>query len=75
MLTGDDTTTADSVARVLGIEHVEADVLPDRKATVVKELQNKGSTVDAPQQAQRPWLSRVSWSLPDILDRWSGVTE
>ena len=45
MLTGDDRTTADAVARTLGIDHVEADVLPDQKATVVKDLQNKGERV------------------------------
>jgi Cu+-exporting ATPase len=45
MLTGDNRTTADAVARMLGIDHVEADVLPDQKATVVKDLKSKGQRV------------------------------
>ena len=45
MLTRDNRTTADAVARVLGIDRVEADVLPDQKASVVKELQNRGQRV------------------------------
>ena len=36
MLTGDNQTTAEAVARQLGIDEVEADVLPDRKAAVVE---------------------------------------
>ena len=45
MLTGDNRTTADAVARTFGIDHVEADVLPEQKATVVKGLQSKGERV------------------------------
>ena len=45
MLTGDNRTTALTVARQLGIEEVEADVLPDQKSAVVKRYQAKGEVV------------------------------
>lgn len=45
MLTGDNKTTAAAVARDLGIEEIEADVLPDRKADVVARLKAEGRVV------------------------------
>jgi Cu+-exporting ATPase len=45
MLTGDNATTAQAVARHLGIEEVEADVLPDQKAAVVQRLRGAGRVV------------------------------
>ena len=45
LLTGDNRITAAAVAKKLGIEQVEAEVMPDRKAAVVKELQSEGRIV------------------------------
>jgi Cu+-exporting ATPase len=45
MLTGDNRTAAEVVARAVGIDRVEADVLPERKAEVVRRLQAEGRVV------------------------------
>jgi Cu+-exporting ATPase len=45
MVTGDNRTAAQAVARALGIERVEAEVLPERKAEVVRKLQADGRVV------------------------------
>jgi Cu+-exporting ATPase len=45
MLTGDNRTTANAVARKLGITDVEAEVLPDQKIAVVVRLQKAGRIV------------------------------
>jgi P-type Cu+ transporter len=60
MLTGDSRTTAEAVARTLGIEAFEAEVLPEKKAGVVQRQQKEGRIVamagdginDAPALAQ-----------------------
>ena len=45
MLTGDNLVTANAVAALLGIEEVEADVLPDQKSAVVARLKAEGRIV------------------------------
>ncbi|HEY6026274.1 MAG TPA: heavy metal translocating P-type ATPase, partial [Pseudolabrys sp.] len=45
MLTGDNRTTAQAVARRLGIAEVEAEVLPDQKNAVVEKLRREGRAV------------------------------
>ncbi|MBT2189054.1 heavy metal translocating P-type ATPase [Sphingobium nicotianae] len=45
MLTGDNRTTAQAVAARLGIDEVEADVLPDQKSAVVARLKAEGRVV------------------------------
>ena len=45
MLTGDNRTTAQAVARRLGIAEVEAEVLPDQKSAIVEKLHREGRAV------------------------------
>ena len=72
MLTGDNPTTANAIAKEAGIDEVIAGVLPDGKADAIKRLQGQGHQVamigDGINDAPAPAITLMRHSLNGVAD-------
>ena len=81
MLTGDNATTANAVAKVLNLDEVVAEVMPDQKNEVIKRLQREGRIVamagdgvnDAPALAQAQ-IGIAMGTGTDVAIESAGIT-
>ena len=81
MLTGDNQVTAEAVARKIGIDRVTAEVLPEQKTEVIKQLQAEGRVVamagDGINHAPAPAQAQVGIAMgtgTDVAMESAGIT-